>query len=127
MKLKILTIAVLVFLSGSLLAQTPQLKQITSKEAVKMLNKNIVVLDVRTADEFNQGHIKGAINIDIKQANAFDKISKLNPEATYLVHCRTSHRSTNAVDYMLTKGFKKIYQMIDGYSGWSQNNFPVTK
>lgn len=127
MKTGILTILFVLAFSWPALAQ--QHKQITSKEAAKMLNTNrsIVVLDVRTPDEFNQGHIKGAINIDIRQSDAFNKIGKLNPNAAYMVHCRTQNRSTVAVDYMLSKGFKNIYLMTDGYNGWSLNNLPTTK
>ena len=126
MKIRILIIAVLV-LSATSFVQAQQLKQITSTEAVKMINKNTVVLDVRTAEEFNQGHIKGATNIDIRQPNALDKIVKLNPNAIYIVHCRTNHRSAIAVEHMLAKGFKHIYQITDGFNGWSQNKLPITK
>lgn len=112
---------------ASSFVQAQQLKQISSKEAIKMINKNTVVLDVRTAEEFNQGHIKGAINIDILQPDALDKIGKLNPGSTYLVHCRTQNRSAIAVDHMIKKRFKNIYLMTDGYNGWSKNKLPVSK
>jgi len=46
-------------------------------------DKKLVVLDVRTSDEFREGHIKGAINIDIKQPDALSKIDKLDHIRTY--------------------------------------------
>ena len=102
---------------------------VNSKEVNAMLQKDkkLVLLDVRTADEFNEGHIKGAINIDIKQSDALSKIDKLDHNAKYIVHCRTSHRSKIAVDHMVQSGFKTVYQMMDGSTGWLQNGLPVVK
>ena len=52
---------------------------------------------------------------------------KLNKNAKYIVHCRTNHRSGIAVNHMIQNGFKNIYQMMDGWSGWSMNNLTVQK
>jgi phage shock protein E len=90
-------------------------------------DKKMIILDVRTADEFKEGHLKGAINIDIRQPEAFSKIDKLDHNAKYLVHCRTNHRSKTAVDHMIQSGFKTVYQMMDGYTGWVANNLEVQK
>ncbi len=128
MKTKVLITLIAVF-STITFAQGQQLKQVTSKEAANMLksDKNLVVLDVRTAEEFKDGHIKGALNIDIRQPDAFVKIDKLNRNARYVVHCRTNHRSQVAVDHMMQSGFKNIIQIMDGFNGWSQNGLPVVK
>jgi rhodanese-related sulfurtransferase len=128
MKTKVLITLIAVF-SIITFAQGQQLKQVTSKEAAQMLksDKNLVIIDVRTAEEFKDGHIKGAINIDIRQPDAFVKIDKLNRNAKYVVHCRTNHRSQIAVDHMVQSGFKTIVQIMDGFIGWSQNGLPVVK
>lgn len=129
MKTKLL-LPVLALLFCSFATVTAQKKiEVNSKQVNSMLQKNKkwIVLDVRTADEFNSGHIKGALNIDIRQSDAFSKIDKLNKNAKYIVHCRTNHRSGMAVEHMMQSGFKNIYQMMDGWSGWSSNNLPVQK
>jgi len=128
MKLKILLpifFVMLVSLTG-VSAQKTQLNSPEVKEVLKK-NKSIVILDVRTAEEFAAGHLKGAQNIDIRQQDAYSKLDKLNPKTTYLVYCRTNHRSGLAVEYMMQKGFKNVYQMMDGFPGWAANNFAYEK
>lgn len=121
--------ALVLLLSFTVVAQAQKIVQVTSTEASKLLAKDSkwIVLDVRTPDEFKDGHIKNAINIDINSDDAFQKIEKLNKNAKYIVHCRTNHRSGKAVAYMNTHGFKTIYQMSDGFSGWSSGNNAVVK
>jgi len=106
-----------------------QKKQLNSPEIKEVLknNKSIIILDVRTAEEFAAGHLKGARNIDIRMQDAYSKIDKLNPNATYLVYCRTNHRSGMAVDYMMQKRFKTVYQMMDGFPGWAANKLEIQK
>lgn len=103
--------------------------EVNSKEVNTMLQKDkkLIVLDVRTAEEYQEGHIKWAVNIDIRQPDALSKIDKMDHNAKYIVHCRTNHRSKTAVDHMVQNGFKNVYQMMDGITGWNQNNLPVTK
>jgi phage shock protein E len=124
----ILPVLALLFCSFTTIAAQTKV-EVNSKQVNSMLQKDKkwIVLDVRSAEEFNSGHIRGAVNIDIRQPDAFSKIDKLNKDAKYIVHCRTNHRSGMAVDHMLQSGFKNIYQMMDGWSGWSTNNLPVQK
>lgn len=130
MKIRILLPVFTLMLLSTFVSVNAQNKvEINSKQASTLLqnDKKLVVLDVRTPEEFNNGHIKGAVNIDIRQPDAFSKIDKLNRKATYIVHCRTNHRSGIAVDYMMKSGFKNVFQMMDGYPGWEGNKFPVQK
>ena len=128
MKLKFL-LPIFILMLASFSGVSAQKTQLNSPEVKEVLKKNkaIVILDVRTAEEFAAGHLKAAQNIDIRQADAYSKLDKLNPKATYLVYCRTNHRSGMAVDYMMQKGFKTVYQMMDGFPGWAANNFAYEK
>ena len=128
MKTKLFLSLLMTIIMGTLV-NAQQVKQVSSTDVAKMqkTDSKIVILDVRTAEEFSAGHIKGAINIDIRQSDALAKIDKLDHNAKYIVHCRTHHRSQTAVDHMAQSGFKNIYQMMDGFSGWSQNGLPMVK
>ena len=115
------------FWSG--MANAQKVIQNNSTEISQLLNKNksIIILDVRTPQEFAAGHLKGAVNIDIYQDNFYSRIDKLNKKTTYVVYCRTSNRSRATVDYMKQKGFGIVYQMMDGFPGWAANNLPFEK
>lgn len=106
------------------------LQKVTSVEAQKLLEKDasIVVIDVRTPREFNAGHVASAKNINIANPNFKTNISALKDDnKTYMVYCRTKNRSGVAVKFMLQQGFKNIYQITDGFAGWSRNKLPIKK
>ena len=119
----------LLLISFTVMAQAQKIVQISSIEVSTLINKDKkwIVLDVRTPAEFKEGHIKNAVNIDINADDSHQKIDKLNKNAKYIVHCRSNHRSGLAVEYMSKQGFKTIYQMSDGYTGWSTNKQPIEK
>lgn len=67
-----------------------------------------IIIDVRTPEEFAAGHLDGALLIDIKDA-AFDtRIAELDPEADYIVYCRSGNRSAQAVTRMREVGIRNI-------------------
>jgi rhodanese-related sulfurtransferase len=101
-----------------------QIKEVTAQTVKKTLasEKDWVVLDVRTPEEFSQGHIPGAVNINLYQNGALDKIAKMDRNAKYIVYCRTQNRSEVVAGHMVKNGFKTVYQMVDGIGGWNQAN-----
>ena len=102
---------------------------IDSKEAYGLIkaDSNIAVLDVRTAKEFADGHVAGAVNIDVNQADFAQKIDQLDRSKTYIVYCRSGRRSSKAVGIMAAKGFKNLYNVSDGFVGWNKNGLPFVK
>ena len=129
MKIKIIIPLVVLLLSTFMILEAQTKIEVSSKVVSTMLQKDskLMVLDVRTAEEFSEGHIKGALNIDIRKDDAFSKIDKLDHKVKYIVYCRTNHRSGMAVDHMMKSGFKTVYQMMDGFPGWAANKLPVQK
>lgn len=102
---------------------------IDSKEAYGLIkaDSNIAILDVRTAKEFADGHVAGAVNIDVNQTDFAQKIDQLDRSKTYIVYCRSGRRSSKAVGIMATKGFKNLYNVSDGFVGWNKNGLPFEK
>lgn len=102
---------------------------IDSKEAYGLIkaDTNIAILDVRTAKEFADGHVAGAVNIDVNQTDFAQKIDQLDRSKTYIVYCRSGRRSRKAVGIMAAKGFKNLYNVSDGFVGWNKNGLPFEK
>lgn len=70
--------------------------------------KDVVILDVRTDEEFAETHVKGAQQIDFRSADFKEKIAKLDKTKTYKVYCRSGNRSGKAIDMMKDMGFKDL-------------------
>lgn len=73
-----------------------------------------VVIDCRTAGEFNSGHLEGAQNIDYLDYDFLDKIEALDSEKTYLVYCRTGRRSVRTCMLLKNSGIEKAYNLDGG-------------
>ena len=102
--------------------QETKIENITAIEAAKMIDKNpdIMVLDIRTPEEFISGHIPASINIDYKAENFESELKKLDRSKSYLMHCRSGRRSTAALDTFRKLGFEHIIHIDDGILGWNK-------
>lgn len=101
---------------------------VNTKEFKKMTDaKEGVLLDVRTPEEFADGHIPGSINIDYHGENFNAELEKLDKTKTYDVYCRSGKRSASAAEIMAEMGFKKIINLGGGIIGWQENGFAVEK
>ncbi|MDO4726475.1 MAG: rhodanese-like domain-containing protein [Porphyromonadaceae bacterium] len=103
-----------------------RMKSVEAQNFIKN-NKELVIIDVRTPEEFEEGHLKGAINIDVKKSDFEEQIAKLDTSKTYLVYCRSGRRSAGAVRIMHNKNFKSLYEISDGFMGWTNKGLPVEK
>ena len=106
----------------------PEVKRIGVEEFDKLrLNKTNIVLDVRTAREFKSGHIPGAMNLDIRSPDFDKKVGALDRGKTYLVHCAVGGRSARACKEMAGMGFKELYDLQPGFTGWEKAGKPIEK
>ena len=86
---------------------------------------NVVVLDVRTVDEFNDGHIKGAILIDQGQSDFIEKAKSLLPiDKKIAIYCRSGRRSANAAGRLADIGYKCV-NLKGGIIAWKEAGMPV--
>ena len=104
-------------------------KNVSPDEAEKLLKDNpkIIVLDVRTPEEFAAGHIAGAKNVDFKAADFAAKVAALDKGRAYLVHCAAGGRSAKTLDLMKGKNFAAIYHLSEGFKAWEKAGKPVEK
>jgi phage shock protein E len=97
---------------------TAQVKGISSQEVKDLLafQPEVVILDVRTPEEYQAGHLKNAQLLNIYSPDFQDRLKALNPEKTYLVYCAVGGRSGQASQQMQELGFKKVYDAQEGFS-----------
>ena len=100
--------------------------QVTTATASEVLAKpGMSVIDVRTPGEFAQGHIQGAVNIDVEDAAFATNIGKLPKNKPYFVYCRSGNRSGVATAKMADLGFSEIYDLQGGITQWQSTGGAV--
>ena len=89
-------------------------------------NPGVVLLDVRTAEEFAEGHIEGALNIDQKQNDFTALVGKAIPtDKTLAIYCRSGRRSANAAEKLAAMGYKCV-NLLGGIIAWKDAGKQVT-
>ncbi len=99
------------------------IKDIAPQEAVALIqdnqnNPDFIILDVRTPEEFTEGIIKNAINIDYYSESFRDELDQLDKNQTYLIYCRSGARSGKSRDIMAELNFREVYNILGGFIRW---------
>lgn len=122
----------LVFLATAYLAcENTAGEQVNSKEAYTDVDVNgfkklmeqhpdVMILDVRTPEEYAAGNIKGSTLINVNDPNFEAKVEKLPKDRKYLVYCRSGQRSVTACNIMAQKGFEDLTNLLGGYMAWEE-------
>jgi|GEM_PF-3578520 len=105
---------------------------LTAKQIHQVLQtqrEDLIVLDVRTPEEFQEGRIDPQgleqINLDFYEGDFRDKLAALDPSKAYVVYCHSGNRSSQTVALMKQLGFKKIYHMKNGILSWQNAKLPL--
>ena len=117
---------------ASLSAEEPKKKEAFQNVGVeefeqKMAEKDVVILDVRTPEEYAAGHLKGAVLIDFLAKDFEQKIQSLDKDKTYLVHCKSGRRSAGACNKLGAQKIGKLYNLEGGFEAWKSAGKPVEK
>jgi rhodanese-related sulfurtransferase len=109
--LTLLTIGLIACSSGSQ-------DELTNEKAKQMIdNGDVKVLDVRSEEEYSQGHIKGSLFIPLDELES--RLDELDKNQSFLVVCRTGSRSSQAAEVLKSNGFTSVYNLQSGLSAWS--------
>lgn len=102
---------------------------ITVEEFDKKLTemKNVQLVDVRTPEEYQGGHLKNALNYNLNGSDFENKLSKLDKTKPVMVYCLAGGRSAEAAEMMEKKGFAEVYNMQGGIMKWNAANKPTDK
>ena len=86
---------------------------------------DLVILDVRTPEEFAAGHLEGATMIDFYGADFADQIADLDPDVPYLLYCNSGNRSGQTIQLMEELGFTDVADVNGGIQAWNAANLPT--
>jgi len=124
MKTIVALFALIITASLCLAAGPVSLNSVQAK-ALMASNSRVVLLDVRTPEEYRQAHLRGALLIPLGElAKRVQEIPRGRP---LLIYCAVGARSVSAADFLASRGHREIYQMSDGLVGWYKNGFPIER
>jgi rhodanese-related sulfurtransferase len=106
--------------AANIYAQDTSGKAISPEQFEKRMHKRkVTVLDVRTPEEYAEGHLHDAVHINVLDSTAFvSKVQSLKKNRTYLLYCKSGRRSGKALVMMQEQGFRKLYHMDGGITAW---------
>ncbi len=109
-----------------------KIENVSATRAYEIINANkdnseFNILDIRTPQEYQSGHIANSINLDYYATDFESKIDSIDKGKTYLIYCRSGNRSGRAVTLMKQKGFSRVYNMAKGINDWQNNKLPLIK
>jgi rhodanese-related sulfurtransferase len=96
-----------------------------SEFSQKITEPGVIIVDVRTPEEFVSGHIEGALNIDFNSGNFANEITRLNPSENYAIYCRSGSRSGQAASIMHKAGFHDVSNLNGGVIDWTNAGLPL--
>ena len=120
--LNLLAAVCCIWLAVACNAPAGNLKSVEKAEFAQIIGDgSVVLLDVRTPQEFAQGHIVGAINIDVKDSLFISNVQRqVAPGSRVAVYCRSGRRSMSAAQQMVEKGYD-VVNLKGGFLAWEES------
>ena len=111
----------LIFIFSCELLNSPEINIISESDFVEIQDSDYTLIDVRTQDEFDLGHIDSAINLDFYSETFQNDILSLPKNETIVLYCRTNNRSSKTANILKENGFKEISVLEGGITEWVKN------
>ena len=122
-----LAVITLLIIKAEIDVRLSNVKQLNVNDAVRLMNDDAIILDVREGSEYSTGHIPNAIHIPmsslVKRINELEKYKQKN----ILAYCRSGSRSNSACRTLSKQGFESVNNLSGGIMSWSNANLPVSK
>ncbi|UWX55570.1 rhodanese-like domain-containing protein [Maribacter litopenaei] len=117
MKYKLILFLCLILNLSCAQTQTPSSKPITSVTTDEL--KNVVLLDVRTPEEYQQGHLENSLNVNWYDSDFVQQVEGIDKDDTIYVYCKLGGRSAKAQEKLKSLGYKNVVNLEGGYDAWS--------
>lgn len=122
-----LAVSLLAFVScaGPLQSTPVQVQNLTPQQLKgERMSRKTVLVDVRTPEEFADGHLDGALNSDYRGGAFAQEIETWDKDKVYYLYCATGNRSGKAAELLKEAGFKYIYN-VGGFTDLKEAGFPT--
>ncbi len=96
--------------------QSKPINQISQKEL-----KDAILIDVRSPEEYNAGHLPSAININWYDTDFKEQVSHIDKNTTIYFYCKVGGRSAQATERLRALGYKNVVNLKGGYDTWAKN------
>ncbi len=114
----------MLFLSTN--GQSPEVAHLSAQKFHEKLGSSTgTLLDVRTQNEFANGHLEQAGQLNFYALDFKKKLLLLPKNQEIYLYCNTGYRSEIAAEYLIKNGYKKVYNLVGGTLAWNQNEYPV--
>ena len=107
---------------------TAEIQLVSASDAAGVLEdraSDVVLLDVRTPEEFNEVRVPGSINVDFYAADFASQLDNLAKDVPYVVYCRSGNRSGQTMDIMRDLGFSEVWDVDGGIISWNEAGLPL--
>jgi phage shock protein E len=109
-------------------AATGTLETVSAQDAQAVIDDaptDLVVLDVRTPEEFQAGHLENAVNVDFYAGDFADQLAGLDKDVPYVLYCNSGNRSGETLDMMSDLGFADVTEVDGGIQAWAAAGLPI--
>jgi len=122
---KLITTAFAILLTQFSLAS--EVARISQNELISLQNSSeeILLIDTRSTEEFKQGHIEGAINIDVSQI--YGRLNEIPKNKRLILYCQSGARANRALRILSAKGYDQLYHLEGDMNAWMKNRKPIVK
>ena len=100
---------------------------LVSPQELSQVQDEIVLIDVRTPQEYEQGHLENSININIAGDSFKEEVEKLDKSQPVYVYCKVGGRSARAASTLKEMGFEEVYDLEGGIRNWESSGMEIVK
>ena len=101
--------------------ESTEISVISDAQFPEIQDTDYIIVDVRTAEEYESGHIQDAVNFDFYSESFQNDILTLDKSSSIILYCRTQNRSTKTANYLKENGYKEITVLEGGITSWVKN------
>ena len=111
----------LIFVFSCEFLSTTEVNIISDNQFLEMQDTDYTLIDVRTTEEYESGHIQNALNFDFYSESFQKDILTLEKNSQIILYCRTQNRSTKTADFLKGNGYREIKVIEGGITSWVKN------